>query len=72
MNMAQIANGFGVDGEVVESPQQLKEALARARRSTQEGKPYLIDAQIERPNTVWAENPWIPPISGAKMRTRKV
>ncbi len=72
MNMAQIANGFGVEGEVVESPDQLKEALARARRFTQEGKPYLIDAQIQRPNTVWAEDPWIPPISGAKMRTRKV
>src|SRR5262245_55726448 len=31
MNMAAIAKGFGVDGEVVESPGQLREALARAR-----------------------------------------
>ena len=72
IDMAYIAKGFGVDGEVVESPDQLKEALARARRSTVEGKPYLIDAQVARPSTVWADKPWTPPISGAKMRTRKV
>ncbi len=34
MNMAHIAKGFGVDGEVVSSPEQLKAALARARRAT--------------------------------------
>jgi len=72
MDMAYIAKGFGVDGEVVESPDQLKEALARARKSTRDGKPYLIDAQVARPSTLWADNPWTPPISGAKMRTRKV
>lgn len=72
IDMAYIAKGFGVDGEVVESPDQLKKALVRARRSTQEGRPYLIDAQVARPSTVWADKPWIPPISGAKMRTRKV
>jgi thiamine pyrophosphate-dependent acetolactate synthase large subunit-like protein len=72
MDMAYIAKGFGVDGEVVESPDQLKEALARARKSTRDGKPYLIDAQVARPSTLWADKPWTPPISGAKMRTRKV
>ena len=61
IDMAYIAKGFGVDGEVVESPDQLREALARARRSTVEGKPYLIDAQVARPSTVWADKPWIPP-----------
>src|SRR4029453_17931198 len=40
MNMAAIAKGFGVDGEVVESPGQLREALVRARKHTVEGKPY--------------------------------
>jgi acetolactate synthase I/II/III large subunit len=48
MNMAAIAKGFGVDGEVVESPVQLREALARARKHTVEGKPYLIDARVAR------------------------
>jgi len=46
MNMAQIAKGFGVDGEIAESPEQLKSALVRARKATVEGRPYLIDAQV--------------------------
>ena len=72
MNMASIAKGFGVDGEVVESPEQLRAALARARKATVEGKPYLIDAQIARVGVAWDDKPWIPPISIARERTRKV
>jgi thiamine pyrophosphate-dependent acetolactate synthase large subunit-like protein len=72
MNMAHIAKGFGVDGEVVESPVQLKAALARARKATVEGKPYLIDAQVARTGVAWAEKPWVPPIRIAGERTRKV
>jgi thiamine pyrophosphate-dependent acetolactate synthase large subunit-like protein len=72
MNMAAIAKGFGVDGEVVESPGQLREALGRARKFTQEGKPYLIDAQVRRTGVAWAEKPWTPPIRIAQERTRKV
>src|SRR5947199_9681511 len=44
MNMVHIAKGFGVEGEAAESPGQLKEALVRARRATQEDKPSLSDA----------------------------
>ena len=72
MNMAAIAKGFGVDGEVVESPGQLREALARARKSTVEGKPYLIDAQVARKGVAWADKPWIPPIQVAALRQKKV
>jgi acetolactate synthase-1/2/3 large subunit len=72
MNMAHIAKGFGVDGEVVESPSQLREALKRARKATVEGRPYLIDAQVARVGVAWAEKPWIPPIRIAQERTRKV
>jgi thiamine pyrophosphate-dependent acetolactate synthase large subunit-like protein len=72
MNMASIAKGFGVDGEVVESPAQLKAALARARKATVEGKPYLIDAQVARVGVAWADKPWTPPIRIAQERTRKV
>lgn len=63
MNMAQIANGFGVAGEVVESPDQLKQALAKARRAAAEGKPYLIDAQVRRVGAGWAEKPWTPSVN---------
>src|SRR6516164_8220016 len=72
MNMAAIAKGFGVDGEVVESPGQLREALARARKATVEGKPYLIDAQVARKGVAWADKPWIPPIQVAAVRQKKV
>lgn len=72
MNMAQIAAGFGVKGEVAENPAQLKQALARAKASTVEGKPYLIDVQVARRGIGWTEKPWIPAISGAASRTRKV
>jgi thiamine pyrophosphate-dependent acetolactate synthase large subunit-like protein len=72
MNMASIAKGFGVESEIVESPDQLKTALARARKMTVEGKPYLIDAQVARMGVAWAEKPWVPPIRIAQERTRKV
>ena len=72
MNMASIAKGFGVDAEVAESPEQLRAALSRARKATVEGKPYLIDAQVARTGVAWADKPWIPPISIARERTRKV
>src|SRR5437016_3449383 len=72
MDMASIAKGFGVDGEVVQNPMQLREALARARRHTVEGKPYLLDVQVARKGVGWAEKPWVPPIQVAEMRTKKV
>jgi thiamine pyrophosphate-dependent acetolactate synthase large subunit-like protein len=65
MNMAKIASGYGVDGEVVASPQQLKDALARARKAGADGKPYLIDAQIRRGGSGWAEKPWTPTVKMA-------
>lgn len=72
MNMALIAAGFGVKGEVVNNPLELKAALARAKAATVEGKPYLIDVQVARRGIGWREKPWIPPIKGTDMRTRKV
>jgi thiamine pyrophosphate-dependent acetolactate synthase large subunit-like protein len=72
MNMAWIAKGFGVEGEVVESPAQLRAALGRARKATVDGKPYLIDAQVARVGVAWADKPWTPPIRIAQERTRKV
>ena len=63
MNMAEIASGFGVDGEQVESPGQLQEALQRGRRANDNGKPYLIDAQVARTGVGWTENPWVPQLT---------
>jgi len=60
MNMALIAKGFGVDGEVANSPEELRAALGRARKATLGGKPYLIDAQVARVGVAWADKPWTP------------
>ena len=62
MNMAYIAKGFGVDGEVANNPAELQEALKRARRANQEGKSYLIDAQVARTGVGWDEEPWTPSV----------
>jgi thiamine pyrophosphate-dependent acetolactate synthase large subunit-like protein len=72
MNMADIARGFGVAGEVVESPAQLREALARARAHTVDGRPYLLDVQVVRRGVGWAEKPWVPPIRLASIRQKRV
>jgi thiamine pyrophosphate-dependent acetolactate synthase large subunit-like protein len=72
MDMVAIARGFGVDGEIVRNPGQMREALARARAHTVEGKPYLLDVQVARKGVGWAEKPWIPPIQVASLRTKKV
>jgi benzoylformate decarboxylase len=72
MNMASIAAGFGVKGEVASNPLELQAALARAKLSTYEGKPYLIDVQVARRGIGWTEKPWIPDIKGSSMRTKRV
>jgi thiamine pyrophosphate-dependent acetolactate synthase large subunit-like protein len=72
MDMVAIARGFGVDGEIVRNPGQMREALARARAHTVEGKPYLLDVQVARKGVGWAEKPWIPPLRVASLRTKKV
>ena len=69
MDMASIAKGFGVSGEVVDKPAQLIDALKRARAATVEGKPYLIDVQVARSG---GPGPWTPPIRIAELRQRKV
>ena len=64
MNMAMIAKGFGVDGEVANSPEELRAALVRARKASMGGKPYLIDAQVARVGVSWSDKPWTPSIRG--------
>ena len=72
MDMVAIAKGFGVDGETVRNPGEMRAALARARAHTVEGKPYLLDVQVARKGIGWAAKPWVPPIQVASLRTKKV
>jgi len=71
MNMAHIAQGFGVKAEVVNNALELKQSLSRAKLSTMEGKPYLIDVQVVRRGIGWTDQPWVPNIRGSKQKAKK-
>jgi thiamine pyrophosphate-dependent acetolactate synthase large subunit-like protein len=70
VDFAKVAAGFGVKGEVVESADQLRAALARGIRTTRDGMPYLIDAVIERTGA-GANSTWYPKYSVAAAGKQK-
>lgn len=71
VDFVKLANAFGVPGEQVRTPDQIKPAMQRAARAAQDGKPYLIDALVGRTGR-GAELTWYPKLSIAEMRRRKV
>ncbi len=71
MDFVKIASGFGVEGEVVEEPTQIRPALERSKRATASGTPYLLDVRIER-NGIGAASTWHPEFTVASLRTRNV
>lgn len=42
-----LAEGYGIEGELVTEPQQLSQALKRAKRAIGTGRPYLVDVKVE-------------------------
>ena len=71
VDFAKAAGAFGVEGETVKEPGAIKEALARAKTATVEGRPYLLDIHIKREG-IGAVSEWHPAYSVADQRTRKV
>jgi len=71
VDMARIAEGFGVKGEKVAAPSEIEPAMRRALAATKDGRPYLIDARVAR-GGMWADSPWYLHLSIAKERERKV
>ena len=71
VNFVGIAESFGIKGEQISAPDQIKPAMKRAIQATKDGKPYLIDAIIAQRGT-GAGNTWHPDISIAATRTKKV
>jgi thiamine pyrophosphate-dependent acetolactate synthase large subunit-like protein len=71
MKMTDLARGFGVSGEFIGDPKDIKAAMNRAIAATRDGKPYLIDVAVARTGA-FADNPWYQKISIAEQRTRKV
>ncbi len=71
VDFVKASEAFGVEGELVKEPGQIKAAIARGKRATAEGRPYLLEVLIQR-DGVGAGSTWYPPFSVAAMRTRHV
>jgi thiamine pyrophosphate-dependent acetolactate synthase large subunit-like protein len=71
VDYAMVAKAFGVDGENVKDASQIKDALARAKKANMDGRPYLLDVNIQR-DGVGSASAWHPEYSIASKRTRKV
>ena len=70
VDFVSIANAYNIKGEQVQNREQVKAAVARAIKATRQGRPYLIDALVERGESGAAG--WYPAYSVAKSRTRAV
>jgi thiamine pyrophosphate-dependent acetolactate synthase large subunit-like protein len=71
VDFAKVASAFGVEGEIVTEPTQVRPALDRAKASTVAGRPYLLDIHMRR-DGIGAASTWYPAYSIADQRTRKV
>jgi thiamine pyrophosphate-dependent acetolactate synthase large subunit-like protein len=71
VNFAQMASAYNIRGEVAHDATELQAALKRAIKTTRDGRPYLIDAMIERTGPA-ADLAWHPPFTVAGIRTRNV
>ncbi len=71
VDFAKASQAFGVEAETVKQPSQIKAALARGKKATAEGRPYLLNILVQR-DGVGAGSTWYPPFSVAALRTRNV
>lgn len=71
VDFAKTAEGYGVQGEVVRQVNEIRPALARARRANVAGSPYLLDIHVER-DGIGAASAWHPGFSIAALRSRLV
>jgi thiamine pyrophosphate-dependent acetolactate synthase large subunit-like protein len=71
VDFAKVASGFGVEAETVTEPSAFRPALERAKRATVDGRPYLLDVQVQR-DGFGAASTWHPSYSIAALRQRKV
>lgn len=53
----EIAHGYGVDGERVQEPQELGEAIDRCLEAVASGRPYVLDVTIQ-PRFSGADSTW--------------
>ena len=71
VDYVKLAAGFGVDGEIVDKPDDIKSAIKRGMKATVEGRAYLLDMHVERSGTM-ADSTWHPEYHINAIRTRNV
>lgn len=71
VDFSKIASGFGIRGEVVANPGDIRPALERAMKSARDGRPYLLDVLVGR-SGIGAESTWYPRYSVSEQRKRLV
>ena len=71
VDFAKTASAFGVEGETVKEPGEVKAAIARGKSAMAEGRPYLLDVNIRREG-IGATSTWHPNYSLAELSKRKV
>ena len=71
VEFTHLASAYGIRGEKVTHPSELKPALQRAIKTTREGRPYLLDVLVARTGLA-ADSTWYPRFSVAESRKRKV
>lgn len=71
VSFVSLAAAFGIRGETVANPGQIKPAMKNAIAAARNGRAYLIDALVGRTG-FGAEATWYPKLSVAAMRRRAV
>jgi len=69
MDHVVVAKGYGVEGERVEEPENLGEAIDRCLKAVAAGRPYLVDVKIER-RFGGADSTWYDYFSVARRKPR--
>jgi len=70
-DFAKIGAAYGIQGSFARDADELQAALKKALQATRDGKPYILDALIERTGP-GANLTWHPPFTIAGIRTRRV
>ena len=70
IDFAKIAEAYGIKAEKVYDPKDLGPALQRAVKTLRDGRPYLLDLEVER-DGLFAQSTWHPEFSVAGLRSRK-
>ncbi|HET8562903.1 MAG TPA: thiamine pyrophosphate-dependent enzyme, partial [Candidatus Binatia bacterium] len=70
IDFAKIGEAYGIKGSFAKDANELQTALKRAIQATRDGKPYIIDALIERTGP-GANLTWHPAFTIAGIRTKK-